>query len=260
MPRKTKHHPLLAALRREMTAAGDPARAAGQQAYMKSAMPYHGLRNTETRALCRKVFADYEIDPSDGTRWREDVLAIWRGADHREERYAAIELLQLRRARVLHTMAAISMLEELIVTGAWWDYVDTIASHDLGSVLRNEPKAMRRAMLTWSKSEDMWKRRSSILCQLSFKGETDLDLLYACIEPSIASKEFFLRKAIGWALRQYAWTDPLEVDRYVRANETRLSGLSIREALKNMGPSRSAGRADDELTSSRARGAKRRSA
>ena len=259
MPRKAKTHPLLAVLRREMSNAGDPARAAGQQAYMKSVMPYHGLRNAETRAICRKVFADYDIDPSDGARWREDVLAIWRGADHREERYAAIELAQLRRARVLHTMAALPTFEELIVTGAWWDHVDTIASHDLGLVLRNEPKAMRRAMLAWSKSEDMWKRRSSILCQLSFKGHTDLGLLYACIEPSIASKEFFLRKAIGWALRQYAWTDPLEVDRYVRANESRLSGLSIREALKNIG-SPPARRGASAVTSSRGRGAKRKSA
>jgi 3-methyladenine DNA glycosylase AlkD len=80
----------------------------------------------------------------------------------------------------------------------------------------------------------MWKRRASILCQLGYKRETDLGLLYACIEPSLSSKEFFLRKAIGWALRQYAWTDPREVRRYVKANRERLSGLSIREAMKNI--------------------------
>lgn len=234
---------------------------------MKSAMPFHGVRNAEMRAICRKVFVRYEIDARDGTRWRDDVLAIWREADHREERYAAIELAQLRKARVLHTMDALPMFEELVVTGAWWDYVDTIASHDLGLLLRNEPKAMRRAMLAWSKCEDMWKRRSSILCQLRFDADTDLDLLYTCIEPSIASKEFFLRKAIGWALRQLAWTDPAEVERYVRANEARLSGLSIREALKNIeapstrGKGRKSDRAAPErVTSSPARAAKQRSA
>jgi 3-methyladenine DNA glycosylase AlkD len=94
-------------------------------------------------------------------------------------------------------------------------------------------------MLSWSTDADMWKRRSSILCQLPAKRETDLDLLYACIEPSIGSSEFFLRKAIGWALRQYAWTDPDEIARYVAANEDRLSGLSKREALKNSGKRRS---------------------
>lgn len=203
---------------------------------MKSAMPYHGLRTVEVRAICREVFAGYAVDVGDGARWREDVLAIWRGATHREERYAAIALLQLRAARPLHNAAALPMLEELVVTGAWWDYVDAIASRDLGLALRNDPRPVRRAMLAWSRCDDMWRRRSSILCQLGFAADTDLDLLYACIEPSLASKEFFLRKAIGWALRQYARTDPREVERYVRVNRARLSGLSIREALKHVRP------------------------
>jgi 3-methyladenine DNA glycosylase AlkD len=90
-------------------------------------------------------------------------------------------------------------------------------------------------MLSWSKSDDIWKRRTSIICQLGFKAKTDLELLYACIESSIGSREFFLQKAIGWALRQYAWTDPAETERYVRVNRERLSGLSRREALKNIG-------------------------
>jgi 3-methyladenine DNA glycosylase AlkD len=90
-------------------------------------------------------------------------------------------------------------------------------------------------MRTWSTDPNMWKRRVSIICQLKFKRETDLDLLYANIAPNLAAREFFIRKAIGWALRQYAWTDPREVARYVRANESRLSGLSRREALKNIG-------------------------
>jgi 3-methyladenine DNA glycosylase AlkD len=93
-------------------------------------------------------------------------------------------------------------------------------------------------MLRWSRDKDIWKRRSSIICQLGFKQDTDLDLLYACIEPSLDSDEFFLRKAIGWALRQYAWTDPDEVIRYVNAHEGSLSGLSKREALKNVGKGR----------------------
>ena len=104
-----------------------------------------------------------------------------------------------------------------------------------GRILQNDRAAMKEAMLGWSRDDDMWKRRSAILCQIRAKAETDLDLLYACIEPSLDSTEFFLRKAIGWALREYAWTDPAEVRRYVAANEARLSGLSKREALKNIG-------------------------
>ena len=90
-------------------------------------------------------------------------------------------------------------------------------------------------MRAWSADSNLWKRRVSIICQLSFKRDTDLELLYANIEPNLGDREFFIRKAIGWALRQYAHTDPHEVTRYVRAHEAQLSGLSRREALKNLG-------------------------
>jgi 3-methyladenine DNA glycosylase AlkD len=132
-------------------------------------------------------------------------------------------------------MDALPMYEEMIVTAAWWDVVDDLATHRLSQILRREPAPMKKAMRAWSRAENIWKRRSAILCQIPLKKETDLDLLYATIEPSLASKEFFLRKAIGWALRHYAWTDPDEIARYVEANRSRLSGLSIREALKNVG-------------------------
>jgi 3-methyladenine DNA glycosylase AlkD len=127
------------------------------------------------------------------------------------------------------------MYEEMIVSGAWWDYVDVLASHRVGEyLLRDFPKEMKREMRRWSVDDDMWKRRTSIICQLTFKADTDLDLLYDCIRPSLPSREFFLRKAIGWALRQYAWTNPKEVVRYVREHDGELSGLSKREALKNV--------------------------
>jgi len=122
----------------------------------------------------------------------------------------------------------------LVVTGAWWDYVDGVASHRLGGLLRSHPDPMTKAMRRWARSHDLWKRRSAIICQLSFKQHTDLALLYECIERAAGAPEFFLRKAIGWALREYAKTDPAEVERYVRAQGARLSPLSRREALRNV--------------------------
>ena len=223
---------LLSTLRHELAAAADPARAPLMQAYMKSEMPYYGLSSQRMRLVCRSVFAGVDFPSADG--WRRAVLAIWRQASHREERYAAIELTESKRFTRFQTMAALPMYEEMIVTGAWWDYVDALATHRLGFLLRRYPAAMGRKMLAWSRSKDMWKRRASILCQIQFKKDTDLELLYSCIEPSLASHEFFLRKAIGWALRQYAWTDPKEVRRYVASRETALSNLSKREALKNV--------------------------
>jgi 3-methyladenine DNA glycosylase AlkD len=218
-------------LRSRLAAVADPARAPGMQAYMKSAMPYLGVSSVPLRKVCKEVFAPLRYEsPGD---WQQDVLAIWRDARFREERHAAIELTGIRAARSFQRLDALPMYEEMIVTGAWWDFVDAIASQRFWTILQNERDAMKRAMLAWAVDDDMWKRRSAILCQLKAKSETDLDFLYACIAPSIGSKEFFLRKAIGWALRQYAWTDPAEVVRYVEAHPE-LSGLSRREALKNV--------------------------
>jgi 3-methyladenine DNA glycosylase AlkD len=226
---------LLAKLRRELARVADKEKAKGMQAYMKSAMPYHGVSSTPARQVFKDVFADLTFDAAE---WRALVLALWRGARFREERYGALWLAGDKRARDFQTYATLPLYEEIIVTGAWWDYVDDVASHRVGELLRREPARMKKTMLQWSRSDDMWKRRTSIICQLGFKKETDLELLYACIEPSLDSKEFFLRKAIGWALRQHAWTDPDEVVRYVKENESRLSGLSKREALKNVGKKR----------------------
>jgi 3-methyladenine DNA glycosylase AlkD len=222
----------LAIVRAELTTIADPSRALAMQAYMKSTMPFRGVAAVPFRAACKRIFP--AIDLSTEAKWWAGVLGIWRGARFREERYAAVELCADKRARPFQTMDALPMYEEMIVTGAWWDTVDGLASHRLGDLLRASPAAMKKKMLAWSRSKDMWKARSAIICQIRMKRDTDLDFLYACIAPSLASREFFLRKAIGWALRQYAWTDPTEIVRYVRAHAAELSPLSKREALKNV--------------------------
>jgi 3-methyladenine DNA glycosylase AlkD len=218
-------------LRRQMKAAANPEKAAGMRAYMKSTMPYYGIKMPEVRTISRQVF---DGSPMTCTEWRETILELWRGARHREERYAALFLLGMKAHRECVQPDLMPVLEELIVTGAWWDYVDQVAGV-VGDLLRRYPKTIRPLMRRWSTDSNLWKRRVSIICQLAFKRETDLDLLYANIEPNLGDREFFIRKAIGWALRQYAWTDPQEVVRYVRAHDSRLSGLSRREALKNLG-------------------------
>ena len=224
---------LLLKLRKALQEAGDPVKAPVMQAYMKSAMPYHGVPTPLLRQVCKATFADLRF--ATASQWQAQVLDLWRDARFREERYAALYLAGDKRGKPFQTLSAMKMYDELIVTGAWWDYVDDVASHRIGPILRDFPAPMRRKMLSWSKSNNLWKRRSAILCQLGFKAETDLELLYACIEPSLGSNEFFLQKAIGWALRQYAWTDGAEIKKYVRLNRTRLSALSCREALKNLG-------------------------
>lgn len=225
------HRRLLARLRADLEREADPARAVGMQAYMKSTMPYHGVPMPRVRAVATSVFADVRLNDCD--EWRREVLAIWRGAKFREERYASLMLAADRRFRACRDPESLPIFEEMIVSGAWWDYVDE-AAHLIGEMLREHPREIRPVMRAWSTDANMWKRRVSIICQNAFKKETDLRLLYANIEPNLADREFFIRKAIGWALRAYAWTDPAEVARYVRENGSRLSSLSAREALKNV--------------------------
>jgi len=223
---------LITALGHELRRRADPSKAPAMQAYMKSSMPYHGVPTQPLREIQRQVFAAHPL--SDFETWRDTALALWRGARFREERYCAIGLTGFKAYERLQTLATLPMYEEMIVTGAWWDYVDGIASDRLGPLLRRHPAAMKRRMRQWSRCDNLWKRRAAILCQLTFKGDTDLELLYECIRPNLADREFFMRKAIGWALRQYAWTDPAEIVRYVRAHAAELSPLSRREALKNV--------------------------
>jgi len=212
----------------------DPERARGAERYLRSVLPCLGIRADDFRRALRPVFADVLL--ADADAWRTLVLGLFRGATYRDEWWAAAFLAGDRRARGFQTTDVLPMYEEMIVTAAWWDVVDDLATHRLSEVLRREPARMKRTMRSWSRGENLWKRRSAILCQVPLKRETDLGFLYEVIEPSLGAKEFFLRKAIGWALRSYAWTDPAEVVRYVERNRARLSGLSVREALKNVPP------------------------
>ena len=206
-------------------------KAEGMRAYMKSEMPYRGVQKPVRRKALRQIFRSHPI--SEQSDWQETVLELWRDAEYREERYSALDLAGLNQYVDFRTYDTLPMFEEMVVTGAWWDYVDEIATHRLRELLERYPRGMSRRMRSWSRDPDMWKRRSSIICQINRKSETDLDLLFDCIEPNLSHGDFFVRKAIGWALRDLAWVDLETVEAYVREHHDQLSPLSRREALKN---------------------------
>jgi 3-methyladenine DNA glycosylase AlkD len=224
---------LIDAVRSGLGARANPAKADGMRAYMKSEMPYRGVQTAGMGEVAREVFPRHLLATFDD--WRETIVALWSEAQFREERYAALGLIAWRTYRPFRTsLAALPLYEQLIVDGAWWDLVDGLATHEVGDLLRRFPGPMRQTLLAWSRGADPWLRRTSIICQVSFKGATDRQLLYACIEPSSAERGFFLRKAIGWALRELAKAAPDEVRQYVAEHESQLSGLSRREALKHL--------------------------
>ncbi len=230
--------PLRADLIGRLTAAGDPDRATGQQAYMKSTLPFHGVRVPEVRRIAKAVASAHPF--ADREECTRAVLDIWRRATHREQQYAATEIAFLTPYRKWLDGRALTMIEEMIVTGAWWDHVDALASRHMGTMLGRDPARIRPAMWEWATDDltrdgALWRRRTAILCQLRFGDETDLELLFHAIEASIDSEEFFLRKAIGWALREYAKVDAETVLGFVAEHRDQMSALSRREALKRVG-------------------------
>jgi 3-methyladenine DNA glycosylase AlkD len=209
----------------------EPDRAPQMQAYMKSAMPYLGVRVPQVRAVVRA--AARNRPPHTAAGLEATVRTLWFDAQYREERYAATALLNVTAARPLRRPELIGLCAELIVSGAWWDHVDEV-SHRVGDLLLAFPAQVRPMVERWHRDPDLWLRRSSITCQLGARDRTDVDLLGTAIEHNAADRDFFVRKAIGWALRDYACTDPDWVRRFVAAHE--LSPLSRREALKHLAP------------------------
>jgi len=199
---------------------------------MKSAMPYRGVALPIVRAQTRRLAAQRPF--ADTSALRDTALELWRAAEFREERYAATELTDTPAARKLQSPGLLGLYREQIVTGAWWDHVDPV-SQRVGALLLGWRDQIRPAVHEWATDEDHWLRRASVICQLKARERTDVALLTDAILASIDERDFFLRKAIGWALRAYAVTDPAWVRAFVAAHETDLSPLSRREALKHLG-------------------------
>lgn len=217
------------AIRRALAEVADPAKAPAMRRYMKSAMPFLGVPKPVRARALRRVFADHPFESRDA--WVAAVLEVWRGAEFREERYAALDLAG-RHPR-WRGVDLLPVYDELVVTGAWWDFVDEVASRLVGPLLRAFPEEVAPVMRAWARDDDRWRRRVSVICQLGSKAATDLDLLTHAVEANAEDPDFFLRKGIGWALRQHSRVDPAWVRAFV-GSHPELSPLSQREALKHL--------------------------
>src|SRR5262249_17077358 len=149
----------------------------------------------------------------------------------REYQYFAGDLLSRYAARC--TPAFLTTAEMLITTKPWWDTVDELAANVVGNIVLRHPEALS-TMDNWLAGDHLWLTRTALLHQLRYKERTDTDRLFRYCLARAGHRDFFIRKAIGWALRQYAWADPEPVREFVAAHRERLSPLSVREALKNL--------------------------
>jgi 3-methyladenine DNA glycosylase AlkD len=224
--------PLVAALRHGLAELADADAAPPMQAYMKSAMPFRGVKTPARVALVRRVVADRP--PGDRARWEAVVRALWDGAEFREERYVALDLCVHRLARPWQDADTLPLYDHLVVDGAWWDHVDTVATRLVRPVLVADRPGVEPTVRRWAVDDDMWRRRAAILAQVGAKRATDVALLADVVDANVDDRRFFIRKAIGWALRDLAKTDPAWVRGFVDARAERLSPLSRREATRHL--------------------------
>ena len=235
MSARGTHDDLVVAVRSALEQQADPARAAAQQRYMKSSMPYFGLTSPQLKAALAPLLRDPALAMESRDQWLATVEALWHTATHREQWYAAIALARHRPYRAWVDSDAMPLWESLIRDGAWWDVVDEIATHLVRDTVLAHPSVEGLRMREWAAGDSLWVRRSSIICQVGARERLDQALLTDTIEPNIDDRDFFARKAIGWALRDHARHDPDWVRAFVAAHPD-LSGLSRREALKHLGP------------------------
>jgi 3-methyladenine DNA glycosylase AlkD len=232
-PGLTAVHALVLAARAGLAERADPAAAEPMRAYMKSAMPFRGVPKPPRQQLLTALVAAHPLaDP-------DELLAVadelWTGAEFREERYLALGLLAHRRyAGWARPSWVGSVHRRWIVTGAWWDFTDELANRHVGPLLRTHPDELTPLVRGWITDPDRWLRRTSVICQLGAGAATDRALLTDAIVANAHDGDFFLRKGIGWALRQHARTDPDWVRAFVEEHPE-LSPLSRREALKHLG-------------------------
>jgi len=213
---------------RELQARANPANAAPMQAYMKTEQPYYGVKKPERVPVIRQMRA---YPPHDQRDWQRRILALW-SLPHREERYLALDYMtmwpQYRKP------ASLPFCKRIIREGAWWDLVDPVAAWMVSPILKANRQTVKPVMDEWVEDEDLWVRRTAILSQLKHKTDTDERQLYNFCLRRAQEKDFFIRKAIGWALRDYSWTFPESVRDFLVDHREELSPLSYREGGKRL--------------------------
>lgn len=210
-------------------AARDPDRAPAMAAYMRDKFDFLGIPAPAQQALSREVLTG--LARPDEADLRAVALGCW-ARPEREYQYFACGWLR-RNARVC-SAGFLSTAQFLITTKPWWDTVDVLAAHLVGPLVRRHPELLA-TMDAWIGDDDLWLIRTAVLHQLTFKESTDEKRLFHYCSLQSAHPDFFIRKAIGWALREYAKTESQRVLDFVHAHRSHLSALSVREALKNLG-------------------------
>jgi 3-methyladenine DNA glycosylase AlkD len=198
------------------------------ESYMKNNFTFLGIKTDKRRAIFKENYEKYKSEVQ--SDFRTISLELFNKKE-REFHQCAIDLL-VKEFKKNFILNDIKLIENLIVTNSWWDSVDVVAKYLLGRYLIQFPNELFNIIERFSNSDNVWLNRSAIIFQLSYKEKTNFDLLKSECEKHKESNEFFIQKAIGWALRDYSRFNPNGVTSYV--NSTNLKPLSKREALRNI--------------------------
>ena len=220
-------HPYVTKLKTLLEEHANPFQATPMKKYMRDQFEYLGIKTPQRVALLKEFYARQGLPEA---KELSPILRDLWSLPQREYQYTAVGLLERLSNKLPPNF--IDTIEYLIVTKSWWDTVDSIAGTTVGAHFKRYPAIRKKYLAKWHKSKNMWLRRTTILFQLNYKDETNFDLLCRIIRENLGSSEFFINKAIGWALRQYARTDPNAVKKFVK--ETELHPLSRREAMKHL--------------------------
>lgn len=205
----------------------DQDRADAMSAYMKNKFVFFGIPAPRRKEIVLNEIKNLKF--KDSNELHTLLLDLW-DKPEREWHYTA--MIVAERFKKLWNQESIVVFEQMLVNASWWDTVDTISSHCIGPYFQKYPDLKKTYLHKWENSNNMWLKRVCIIHQLTYKQETDTDYLEKIIFMNQESKEFFIQKAIGWALRQYAKVNPVWVKNFVASNS--LKPLSHREALKNI--------------------------
>ena len=201
--------------------------AKGAKAYLLHQFEFYGIKTPIRRKLCKEF---YKANPISTHKELTALIKDCFATPQREMHYFAIELLGYHKK--LWSKQTIPLMEWMITHNSWWDSVDSTNSHVIGKFFLQFPEYIKPTTSKWNKSSNKWLQRMSILFQLMYKDKTDTQLLTKYIENCTLEEDFFIRKAIGWALRAYAYTNKKWVIQFVKDHPS-LSNLSKREALKH---------------------------